>query len=137
MQGQRGPDGRFVPVEQVAPLPDGSFAGGFPMPGMAPPLPPRQSYSRPPHHKQSSSDTKTSRVRLETPPSIVRTDSAYMAQLPPAERARMQRAPRTDPYLQFMVGPLLRYDTVDENGLWRGAVLIVSAYIAHVPVAVH
>ena len=42
----------------------------------------------------------------------------------------MQKAPRTDPYLQFMVGPLLRYDTVDENGLWHGAVMIVSAYVA-------
>jgi len=31
-----------------------------------------------------------------------------------------------EPYLQLMVGPLLRYDTVDESGLWRGAALIVS-----------
>lgn len=67
---------------------------------------------------------------------MLRTDSAYMAQLPAAERARMQKAPRTDPYLQFMVGPLLRYDTVDENGLWHGAVMIVSAYVAYVLVAV-
>jgi hypothetical protein len=50
-----------------------------------------------------------------------------MAQLPAAERARMQRAPRTDPYLQFMVGPLLRYDTVDENAVWNGAAMIVTA----------
>lgn len=27
---------------------------------------------------------------------------------------------------QFMVGPLLRYDTVEE-GVWYGAVMIVSA----------
>lgn len=40
------------------------------------------------------------------------------------------------PYLQFMVGPLLRYDTVDENGLWHGAVLIVSAYVANITIAV-
>jgi hypothetical protein len=33
-----------------------------------------------------------------------------------------------EPHLQFMVGPLLRYDTVDENGLWRGAALIVSKF---------
>jgi len=32
------------------------------------------------------------------------------------------------PYLQFMCGPLLRYDTVDEHGVWRGAALIVSKY---------
>jgi E3 ubiquitin-protein ligase NEDD4 len=31
------------------------------------------------------------------------------------------------PYLQFMCGPLLRYDSVDSDGVWRGAALIVSA----------
>lgn len=60
-----------------------------------------------------------------------------MAQLPAAERARMQRAPRTDPYLQFMVGPLLRYDTVDENAVWNGAAMIVSAYIVYVTIPAH
>lgn len=62
--------------------------------------------------------------------SIARTSSTYLAQLPAAERSRIQNAPRTDPYLQFMVGPLLRYDTVDENGLWHGAALIVSTYLS-------
>ncbi|KAF8557334.1 hypothetical protein OG21DRAFT_1475599 [Imleria badia] len=128
MQGQRGPDGRFVPVAEVGPLPDGSFASGFPIPGVPPSLPPRTRYPSTTHHsRHSSSDTRSSHVRSETATSMVRTDSAYMAQLPPAERARMQKAPRTDPYLQFMVGPLLRYDTVDENGLWHGAVMIVTA----------
>ncbi|KIJ68942.1 hypothetical protein HYDPIDRAFT_80069 [Hydnomerulius pinastri MD-312] len=55
------------------------------------------------------------------------TSTAYIAQLPAAERSRSQRVPRMDPYLQFMVGPLLRYDTVDSNGLWHGAALIVTA----------
>lgn len=32
-----------------------------------------------------------------------------------------------NPYLQFMCGPLLRYDTVDERGVWHGAALIVTA----------
>lgn len=31
-----------------------------------------------------------------------------------------------------MVGPLLRYDTVDENGLWHGAALIVSTYLSRI-----
>lgn len=31
------------------------------------------------------------------------------------------------PHLQFMCGPLLRYDTVDVHGVWRGAALIVTA----------
>ena len=137
MQGQRGPDGRFLPVQEVGPLPDGSFSGSFPMPG-PPSLPPRthrpsaSSFQRPPRGPRTSHDS-----RSETSPPIVRTNSAHLAQLPPAERSRMQRAPRTDPYLQFMVGPLLRYDTVDENGLWHGAVMIVSAYVADVPIAVH
>lgn len=31
-----------------------------------------------------------------------------------------------EPHLQFICGPLLRYDTVDELGKWHGAALIVS-----------
>lgn len=31
-----------------------------------------------------------------------------------------------NPVLQFMVGPLLKYDTVDDKGVWHGACLIVS-----------
>jgi hypothetical protein len=34
-----------------------------------------------------------------------------------------------NPHLQFMAGPLLRYDTVDEYGVWNGAALIVSTYL--------
>lgn len=33
-----------------------------------------------------------------------------------------------NPYLQFMCGPLLRYDTMDERAVWHGAALIVSEY---------
>lgn len=33
-----------------------------------------------------------------------------------------------NPYLQLMVGPLLRYDTVDEFGVWHGACLIVCTF---------
>lgn len=32
-----------------------------------------------------------------------------------------------NPHLQFMVGPLLRYDTVDVDGIWHGAAMIVTA----------
>ena len=42
------------------------------------------------------------------------------------ERSKHLRVARMSPYLQFMVGPLLRYDTVDEQGVWRGAAMIVS-----------
>lgn len=42
------------------------------------------------------------------------------------ERSRNLRVARMDPILQFMAGPLLRYDTVDADGVWHGAALIVS-----------
>ena len=42
------------------------------------------------------------------------------------ERSKQLRVARMSPYLQFMAGPLLRYDTVDERGVWRGAAMIVS-----------
>jgi hypothetical protein len=44
------------------------------------------------------------------------------------ERSQVLRVARMNPHLQFMVGPLLRYDTIDEQGTWNGAVLIVSVY---------
>jgi hypothetical protein len=37
-----------------------------------------------------------------------------------------KRRRRMEPYLQFMCGPLLRYDTVVEHDVWRGAAMIVS-----------
>lgn len=122
MQGQRGPDGQFVPVQEVGPLPEGTLSAGFPLPahGGPPSLPPRPSRFQQSYHGP----------RPEATPHIVRTDSASLAKLPPAQRSQMQRAPRTNPPLQFMVGPLLRYDTVDENGLWHGAALIVSMYLS-------
>lgn len=57
---------------------------------------------------------------------MVGKSSAHLAQMPAVDRSRAQRLARMEPHLQFMVGPLLRYDTVDEDGLWRGAALIVS-----------
>ncbi|KIJ16745.1 hypothetical protein PAXINDRAFT_180062 [Paxillus involutus ATCC 200175] len=134
LQSQRGPDGRFVPVEEVAPLPDGSFVGPpqpQPMPGMPPPLPPKVHYA-PQYIHQSPTAAKThhrahSYGSVSIAQSYSTTSTAHIAQLPAVERSRTQRTPRMNPYLQFMVGPLLRYDTVDENGLWHGAALIVTA----------
>ncbi|KIO06427.1 hypothetical protein M404DRAFT_482250 [Pisolithus tinctorius Marx 270] len=92
----RGSDGQYVPEVVVGPLPSGQYTTQSP-----PELAPRPS---------NVSDSAMHRVGL--------------AQLPPAERARAQRIPQMDPVLQFMVGPLLRYDTVDMNGVWHGAALI-------------
>jgi hypothetical protein len=44
------------------------------------------------------------------------------------ERSEMLNAPpRMSPHLQFMCGPLLRYDTVDSQGIWYGAAMVVTA----------
>ncbi|KAG6841682.1 hypothetical protein C0991_008320 [Blastosporella zonata] len=53
--------------------------------------------------------------------------SAQLTQLSAVERSRTLRVARMNPHLQFMVGPLLRYDTVDEFGIWHGAAMIVTA----------
>jgi len=50
-----------------------------------------------------------------------------LAHMSPVERSQNLRVARMQPYLQFMAGPLLRYDTVDADGVWRGAALIVTA----------
>jgi hypothetical protein len=44
------------------------------------------------------------------------------------ERTQALKVARMTPHLQFMCGPLLRYDTVDANKFWRGFVLIVSKF---------
>jgi hypothetical protein len=51
-----------------------------------------------------------------------------LSQLGPVERSHALnlRKRMMNPYLQFMCGPLLRYDTVDANDVWHGAALIVS-----------
>jgi hypothetical protein len=51
-----------------------------------------------------------------------------LSQLGPVERSRTLKLRKMmmDPPLQFVCGPLLRYDTVDEHGVWHGAALIVS-----------
>jgi len=55
-------------------------------------------------------------------------DESPLAQLSPVERSQTLNLRKRimQPYLQFMCGPLLRYDTVDEHGVWHGAALIVS-----------
>jgi hypothetical protein len=56
------------------------------------------------------------------------TDETPLAQLGPVERSQNLNLRKRimQPYLQYMCGPLLRYDTIDEYGMWHGAALIVS-----------
>lgn len=127
---QRGPDGRYLPVEDVDPLPDGSGraqAGNFgiphsssPTPGTLPPVLPNYSTDNPAQNVYASASHSIERLASGS-------SGVSLAQMSAVERSRAQRLARMEPHLQFMVGPLLRYDTVDENGLWRGAALIVTA----------
>ncbi|KAI6117739.1 hypothetical protein EDD16DRAFT_1885290 [Pisolithus croceorrhizus] len=95
----RGSDGQYVPEVVVGPLPHGQLSTQSP-----------SDYASRPSNISSSA---MHNIRL--------------AEMPPAERAKAQRIPQMSPLLQFMVGPLLRYDTIDMNGVWHGAALIVTA----------
>ncbi|KAF5330481.1 hypothetical protein D9619_005986 [Psilocybe cf. subviscida] len=96
--------------EDVAPMNE-AFIGGFRSgdPGMPPALPPKDYTHVPP-----------------PPPQAIITPSR-LANMSAIERSKMLRIARMEPNLQFMCGPLLKYDTVDEDGVWHGAALIVTA----------
>ncbi|KAJ7083825.1 hypothetical protein C8R43DRAFT_320318 [Mycena crocata] len=79
----------------------------------APPLPPKDAIYRQPGY-QFGQTTKSS------------ITSSHLTTMSAVERSQALRIPRMHPHLQFMVGPLLRYDTV-ENGVWYGAAMIVTA----------
>ena len=133
----RGPDGRFRPVEQVLPLEEG-FIGGWnvtapPSPGAGPNLggpftatPP--PFGPSPHLLQSGYPFVHPSSPFVPPaphsphPSF---DGSQPSHLSAAERNQTRKM---NPYLQFMCGPLLRYDTMDERAVWHGAALIVSEY---------
>ncbi|KAJ7738523.1 hypothetical protein DFH07DRAFT_84470 [Mycena maculata] len=104
------------PVEGIAPM-DEQFIGGFnPLiraSTPAPPLPPKDAIYKQPGY-QFGQTTKSS------------ITSSHLTTLSAVERSQALRIPRMNPHLQFMVGPLLRYDTV-EDGVWYGAVMIVTA----------
>ncbi|KAJ7940795.1 hypothetical protein B0H13DRAFT_1939963 [Mycena leptocephala] len=117
----RGADGNFLPVELIAPM-DESFIGGFhphlrPSTPAPPAPPPKDAIYRQPGY-QFGRTTKSSITSSLT--------TSSLTTLSAVERSHAQRIPRMEPHLQFMVGPLLRYDTVEE-GVWYGAVMIVTA----------
>ncbi|KIM49433.1 hypothetical protein M413DRAFT_438618 [Hebeloma cylindrosporum] len=102
------------PVEDVGPM-DESFIGGFrnqpPPSPLPPPLPPKDfpHYAVPQQHHQSTIST------------------SQLAHMSAVERSQTLRVARMEPHLQFMCGPLLKYDTIDDHGIWHGAALIVTA----------
>ncbi|KAJ3985530.1 hypothetical protein F5890DRAFT_1572885 [Lentinula detonsa] len=115
---RRGADGRFTPVEQqVRPI-DEQFIGGFlpPPSPVPPPLPVKDEiYTDPSFHLPSGVSSQKS------------ISSSQLSRLSAVERSKTLRVARMDPHLMFMVGPLLKYDTTDEQGIWHGALLIVTA----------
>ncbi|KAG1718505.1 hypothetical protein EDB19DRAFT_2031186, partial [Suillus lakei] len=125
----RGPDGRYLPVEEIDPLPDGSGlaqAGSFGVPRSASPTPDTLPPVPPKYFTDNSAQNASASHPIERLASG--SSGLSLAQMPAVERSRAQRLARMEPHLQFMVGPLLRYDTVDETGLWRGAALIVNPH---------
>ncbi|OCH90292.1 hypothetical protein OBBRIDRAFT_812785 [Obba rivulosa] len=124
---QRGPDGHYQPVEQVYPVEE-PFVGGFAVPPSFP-SPDAGPYLDPARRRATWDITGWSvRASMALEWSLNRTiGNLEPAQSSAAERSKNLRARRMNPYLQFMAGPLLRYDTVDEQGVWRGAAMIVTA----------
>lgn len=66
------------------------------------------------------------RAFTQSETTIGRRQRDAIANLSAVERSQRLRVIRMNPHLQFMAGPLLRYDTVDTYGTWHGFCLIVS-----------
>ncbi|EPQ58419.1 hypothetical protein GLOTRDRAFT_36442 [Gloeophyllum trabeum ATCC 11539] len=94
---------------------DERFIGGF----AAPPSP------LPPAVPPKDNDYFGTQTQTSSQPSYL--DPSHLTHLSAVERSRSLKGARMEPHLQFMVGPLLRYDTVDAQGVWHGAALIVTA----------
>ncbi|KAI0350240.1 hypothetical protein OH77DRAFT_1431241 [Trametes cingulata] len=117
------------------------FVGGFlpppsPQPDVLrgrtppPPLPPKDpSWLRPGVRIPSAGNASWSEAsRTESTASgAANSLQSLFANMSAVERSKNLRVARMNPYLQFMAGPLLRYDTMDERGVWRGAAMIVTA----------
>ena len=132
----RGPDGRYRHASQIESV-DDVLIGGWAIP------PPR--YPSPsPTYPDGTDGGDASRNVTPPPPfsslpiqqtgyPFVRQSGPFMDDTPApplntseGSQAFKRRRWFMVPYLQFMCGPLLRYDAVDEHGVWHGAALIVS-----------
>ncbi|KAK7014992.1 C-CAP/cofactor C-like domain-containing protein [Favolaschia claudopus] len=116
-----------APVELINPM-DESFIGGF-----HPHIRPSESFARsrpatpttpgPPPPPKDAQYARGYQFGSVTRDSVTSSNLTAMSAV---ERSQFLRVPRMEPHLQFMVGPLLRYDTV-VDGVWYGAVMIVTA----------
>ncbi|PFH52428.1 hypothetical protein AMATHDRAFT_74220 [Amanita thiersii Skay4041] len=103
------PQGQYYPVAHVDPMPEYSIGGAY-----AAPLSPRPPVPPPKHPPQ---------LPPRPQPAV---DAGQLAHMTPVERSHVFKVAHMDPPLQFMCGPLLKYDTV-VNNVWYGAALIVTA----------
>jgi hypothetical protein len=119
---RRDANGHYQPVAQIMPMND-VFVGGFDT-RMPPPLPPKDYVQQ---SQQNGRPRQTS--QMSVPPISTETStSSKLTHLSAVERSQAFRIARMEPHLQLMVGPLLRYDTIDEQGVWNGFALVVSKY---------
>ena len=140
LPASKGPDGRFRPVEVVEPTEDVVIGGWVFSPSQ--PHPPHStqldghgnvpeppsslsSYIREAGYPFIRQMSEMGLYDQDVTPTFYETPSS---QLSPVERSEKLNVKRNimEPYLQFICGPLLRYDTIDESGVWHGAALIVS-----------
>ncbi|GBE82620.1 Uncharacterized protein SCP_0410050 [Sparassis crispa] len=139
---QRGPDGRFQPVEETHPMqepPPGALPNlRVSIPSPQPPV--NGKATTPPPRDESRSNGRTDGLPSVSPGSMwsnatlresafhspVPTNVSQLTRMSAVQRSQNLRVAHMNPYLQLMTGPLLRYDTVDVQGVWRGAALIVT-----------
>ncbi|KAF6764847.1 hypothetical protein DFP72DRAFT_985955 [Ephemerocybe angulata] len=144
----RLPGGQYAPVDTIGPMAE-PFIGGFqpygpstpPLPhkhdhghghhGLPPPLPPKDGL---PHLGSPTSASSQYQHHTSPPASagalnnrIHGKEGTTLTKMSAVERSRLLRVARMEPHLQFMCGPLLRFDTIDEHGIWHGAAMIVTA----------
>ena len=103
------------------------FVGGFD--SRMPPTPPPKDYVQQYiQSHQNGRPRQTSQVSAAQMSTKASASSSKVTDMSPVERSQLFKVARMEPYLQFMVGPLLRYDTIDERGVWNGFALVVSKY---------
>ncbi|EAU88219.2 plasma membrane protein [Coprinopsis cinerea okayama7 len=98
--------------QQHKPIPHSTDFGGIPAP-------------LPPEPKDDPTGTNTSTTYNPTHSYMV--SARQLTKMSAVDRSRVLRVARMEPHLQFMCGPLLKFDTIDEHGVWHGAAMIVTA----------
>jgi hypothetical protein len=92
----------------------------FRIPGFGLPFPEPERYQR------------SNTVEEPRPPPTPSTPD--LTRMTAVERSKMLKTARMNPHLQFMCGPLLRFDNItDGRRVWRGHVMVVSTCLFCLP----